>query len=249
MPRFFIKKEDIGQDNRIVLRGADAAHISLSLRMRTGDKLTVCDGAGHDYFCRIDALTHDEAILIAERSAQSLSEPSVRVSLFQALPKGDKFEWILQKCVELGVSEIVPVLTSRCISRPDEKAAEKKRKRWNAIAEEAAKQSGRGIIPTVTEILSYEQALERMRSADKSFFCYENETEDDLKRFCEEKMAQTPKNLSFFVGPEGGIAPEEAKAAADAGICSVSLGARILRTETAPLCVLSGIMLYTDNLK
>lgn len=249
MPRFFIKKEDIGKDNRIVLRDENATHISLSLRMRVGDKLTVCDSTGRDYFCRIETITHDEVVLVAEDSALCQSEPSVRVSLFQALPKGEKFEWIIQKCVELGVTEIVPVLTSRCISRPDDKAAEKKRKRWNAIAEEAAKQSGRGIIPTVTEILSYEAAICRIQSAEQSFFCYENETEYDLKQFCDERLSPIPQTLSFFVGPEGGISPEEADAAQKAGIRAVSLGKRILRTETAPLCVLSGIMLYTDNLK
>lgn len=249
MPRFFIKSDEIGKDNTICLSGEDAVHISRSLRMKVGEELTVCDSESDEYSCRIASITKETVTLTVESVKKSGSEPSVQVTVYQALPKGDKLEWIIQKSVELGAAAVVPVLTSRCISRPDEKALEKKQKRWNSIAAEAAKQSGRGILPAVKEMLTFPQAVEAMCGADVSFFCYENETELDLKSFLETRCREQLSTLAFFVGPEGGISPEEAEYALSRGVQPVSLGRRILRTETAPLCVLSGVMLYTDNLK
>lgn len=248
MPRFFIKSDAVGKDNTVTLCGEDASHVARSLRMSVGETLTVCDENGVERHCRIEEIRRDEVFLRVESEKMSESEPSVRVTLYQALTKGDKFESIIQKSVELGVYAVVPVLSSRCISRPDEKSAEKKRLRWNAIAEEAAKQSGRGIIPTVLPTVTFPEALSKVQEDDACFFCYEEEKRYDLKSFLCEKADEKINSLSFFIGPEGGISPEEA-ALARAVMPSVSLGKRILRTETAPLCVLSGIMLYTDNLK
>ena len=252
MPRFFINEENILRDDKICLFGDDANHISHSLRMRVGDKITVCDFFNYEYDCEIESFTSDKVVLLIKDKHTSQNEPSVSVALFQGLPKSTKLELIIQKCTELGISDIFPIMTSRCISRPDERSTEKKTKRWNMISQEAAKQAGRGHIPQVHDTLSFKNAIEKMKEYDLKFMCYELCDEscgDDLKGYLEKNLAADTKSIAFFIGPEGGISPEEAEYAKENGVSFVSLGKRILRTETAPLCVLSCIMYETDNMK
>lgn len=252
MPRFFIKDENIGNTDTVTITGEDARHISFSLRMRVGDNITLCDFFNYEYDCTIKSIDGEKVVLDICDKHPSQNEPNIKVSVYQALPKAQKLELIIQKCVELGVFEIVPVLTSRCISRPDDKSSEKKTRRYNIISEEAAKQSGRGIVPKISETVSFKKAVEQMKGADIAFMCYEAEDTDggnDLKSFLQKSLTNETKSVAFFVGSEGGISEDEAEFARANGISCVSLGKRILRTETAPLCVLSCIMYETDNMK
>ncbi len=247
MPRFFIKQEFIRPDS-IMIVGEDARHISRSLRMKPGEKITVCDFYNYEYDCEISSIDSETVELGILDKHPGNTEPSVSVRVFQALPKAQKMELVIQKSVELGAAEICPVISSRCISRPDDKSSDKKTKRWNLISEEAAKQSGRGIIPPVRETINFRQAVAEMKKSDLCFICYECEDKLDIKSFLSENFSENTKSISFFIGPEGGISPDEAEYARECGIPSVGLGKRILRTETAPLCVLSGIMFFTDNM-
>ncbi len=240
MPRFFVEQAG---DDEIVITGEDARHIGRSLRMRVGEPLTVC-ACGTDYHCEITRITDSEVFLKPLSSEPCAAEPSVRVTLYQAVPKQDKLAEIVQKAVELGACEIVPVLTARCVSRPDERDFEKKRQRLQKIAVSAAKQSGRGIIPEVAPLHTWKQALARMQQEDCSIMLYE---EEGGVRFGEVNLEGCEK-IGLFIGSEGGIAPEEAEQAAEAGLQRVWLGKRILRCETAPTAALSILMYLTKNL-
>ncbi|MBR6624491.1 MAG: 16S rRNA (uracil(1498)-N(3))-methyltransferase [Ruminococcus sp.] len=240
MPRFF--KDEINEDN-LCLTGADAHHVGFSLRMKPGEQLTLCCG-GIDYDCEISSITGDCVYLDLIEKHPCMAEPDINVTLFQAVPKLDKLEFIIQKSVELGVSRIVPVLTRRCISRPDSRDFEKKLKRLTKIAEEAAKQSGRGIIPEVTPIVSYKKALEMMSGLDKTIMFYEAE---GGKPFGEVDFFGA-KNIGLVIGSEGGFDADEVRMAVDAGTERVWLGKRILRCETAPITGLSILMFLTNNM-
>ena len=241
MPRFFVEAENIGADSLIVT-GGDAHHISAVLRMKPGDRLTVCDFCNTEYTCEILSCADGKVEAKILSSAPSQSEPPFPVTLYMALPKGDKMEWIVMKAVELGVSRIVPFSSDYTVVKLDGKGREKKRLRWQAIARAAAEQCGRGRIPEIAEIVAYKEALcEACAARDKGekvFFCYEREDTRALRTVLE---SGTPAGISFFVGAEGGFSEKEIDAAAAAGIPTVSLGRRILRCETAPLCVLSCI--------
>lgn len=240
MPRFFT--DQINEDN-LCLTGADAHHVGFSLRMKPGEKLTLCSG-GVDYDCTISEITGDAVYLELDEKHPCMAEPDIEVTLFQAVPKLDKLEFIIQKSVELGVSRVVPVLTRRCISRPDSRDFEKKLKRLQKIAGEAAKQSGRGKIPEVTPVVSYKAALEMMSSLDKTIMLYEAE---GGKSFGEVELTAA-KTVGIVVGSEGGFDSEEVSAAADVGIDRVWLGKRVLRCETAPITALSILMYLTNNM-
>lgn len=240
MPRFFVEQAN---DEEIIITGEDAHHIGRSLRMRVGEPLTVC-ACGVDYQCEITAITDSEVFLKPLSSETCAAEPTVQVTLYQAVPKQDKLAEIVQKAVELGAVEIVPVLTSRCVSRPGEKEFEKKRQRLQKIAVSAAKQSGRGIIPEVAPLHSWKQALARMQAEDCSIMLYE---EEGGVRFGEVELEGCRK-IGLFIGSEGGISPEEAGQAAEAGLQRVWLGKRILRCETAPTAAISILMYLTKNL-
>ncbi len=240
MPRFFIN--DIDEEN-MKITGSDARHIGYSLRMKCGEELTVCC-CGIDYSCVIRSITGDEVYLDVAGKQRCAAEPNVEVTLFQAVPKLDKLEFIIQKSVELGVSRIVPVLTRRCISRPDSRDFEKKLGRLNKIAEEAAKQSGRGIIPKVASIVSYKKSLEMMSELDKTILLYE---EEGGRSFGEVDFDGV-KTIGVVVGSEGGFDKEEADAAVNAGAERVWLGKRVLRCETAPITALSILMFLTNNM-
>lgn len=241
MPRFFTNEID---ENNIVLTGSDANHIGRSLRMRTGEAVTVCCN-GTDYYCTIGSITADTVYLDLVEKHRCAAEPNIEVTLFQAVPKLDKLEYIIQKSVELGVSRIVPVLTRRCVSRPDEKDFEKKKlPRLNKIAEEAAKQSGRGIIPEVTSMVRLKEALSMMEKLDMTVLLYEEEGGCSFG----EVDFEGAKSVGLFIGSEGGFDREEAESAVKIGAKQVWLGKRILRCETAPITALSILMFLTNNM-
>lgn len=239
MPRFF---SDEINDEIAVISGGDATHIGRSLRMRLGDELIVCKD-GIEYNTKIESISDEQVICKIIDSSLSNAEPNINLTLFQAVPKGDKLDLIVQKAVELGVKEICPVLTSRCVSRPDSKSFEKKQKRLQKIALEAAKQSGRGIIPQVSEIINLEQCIDRMRSIDLGLVCYEkggkNLSEVGLK---------PNSSVGLFIGSEGGFDAQEIEKCSSNGIIPVGLGSRILRCETAPISAISIIMNLTGNM-
>ena len=238
MPRFF---EDAFSPEQPMLTGEHLRHIGFSLRMRPGEQLTVCS-CGTDYLCEIEAVTAD-AVQLRILSAESCcAEPTVSVTLFQALPKADKLEQIIQKSVELGVTEIVPVLTRRCVSRMNSGDFQKKLPRYQRIAQAAAQQSGRGIIPVVAPLHSLGSAAERMRDLDVPLVLYE----DGGISFSE--VQRDARSYGICVGSEGGFDPEEIAMLSAAGVRSVWLGKRILRCETAPLTALSVLMFHTGNL-
>ena len=238
MPRFFTDKESI-TENEIIIMGGDAFHIARSLRMAVGDEITVSDGEGAVYACRLADIKDERCIAEIIAPVDAKSESPVRVSLYMGYPKGDKLETVVQKAVELGACEIIPFESSRCIKRPKADRIEKQLQRLNKIAEEAAKQCGRSRLPVVKPTLSFGEMLKEAKRADLSLFCYEDEDKKSLKDALECKDGV--KTISIVVGSEGGFSPEEAKAAADAGLTSVTLGPRILRCETAPDYALAAI--------
>lgn len=240
MPRFFVNEIDEGN---IRIEGPDARHIGRSLRMKNGESITVCCN-GIDYNCVIESITADDVYLRLVDKQRCAAEPNVEVSLFQAVPKLDKLEHIIQKTVELGVARIVPVLTRRCISRPDEKDFAKKLPRLNKIAEEAAKQSGRGIIPEVMPIITYKKAVEEMKKLDKTIILYEEEGGGSFADI-DFKGVNT---IGLVIGSEGGFDSEETELAVTAGADRVWLGKRILRCETAPITAMSILMFLTNNM-
>ncbi|ADU28105.1 16S rRNA (uracil(1498)-N(3))-methyltransferase [Ethanoligenens harbinense] len=239
MPRFFTQDVD---ETHGCITGADAAHIARVLRMRPGDKLTVCDLAGSDYLCEILSAAPDAVELRVLEKRPTIAEPSVHVTLFQGLPKADKMELIVQKSVELGVSRVVPVLTARCVSRPDRATLAKKTARWQKIAAEAAKQSGRGRLPVVGEAVDFSAAARELAGMERGVLFYEKGGDAHLG------VWNGVREIGVCIGPEGGFADEEVALAGELGVRVCTLGPRILRTETAPLCVLSVIMYATGNL-
>ncbi len=241
MPRFFITAAQIGTTDdgkkTVMILGDDASHITRSLRMKEGDPLVVCDMAGVEYSCSVtsvgDTVTAD---VLSEKKSDT--EPPYRATLYQALIKGDKFDTVVQKAVECGVSKIVPVLTERCVVRLSEKDCAKKAVRWQRIADEAAKQCGRGSLVEICPLMSFKEAVRSASEADVPLFCYEAEDGTTLKSALKEYPG-TPGTVSFIIGSEGGFSTSEAEYAAANGMKSVGLGKRILRTETAPSFVLS----------
>ena len=238
MPRFFVNKDRISED-KIYIDGSDAHHIARSLRMAEGDEAVVCDGAGNEYRCSLSRIRDEECECEILEKINTGSEPNMTITLFMAYPKGDKLETVIQKAVELGACRIVPFESSRCIKRPKAEKAEKQTARLSRIAEEAAKQCGRAIIPTVSAPMSYKEMLAEAGSSEIPLFCYEAEDGVSIK----EALAKcdAPKSIAVIVGSEGGFSVDEAEAAKAAGCISISLGKRILRCETAPAYALSAI--------
>lgn len=240
MPRFFTN--EINEDN-ITITGSDANHIGRSLRMKKGEEITICCN-GTDYNCVINSITPDTVYLDLISKNICAAEPNVNVTLFQAVPKTDKLEYIIQKSVELGVSRIVPVLTRRCVSRPDEKDFLKKLPRLQKIAEQAAKQSGRGIIPEITPLVDYKKALGMMSELERTVILYEEQGGISFR----DVDFHDVKTVGLVVGSEGGFDSEEAEAAVRSGAVRVWLGKRILRCETAPITAMSILMFLTNNM-
>lgn len=251
MPRFFAAKENFDPiSGSVTLTGDDAHHIARSLRMAEGDGIVLCDGEGTDYDCRLDRIRDDAVTCSILASRRSASEPPYRVTLYQALVKGERMDAAVQKSVEFGVFRIVPFESSRCVVRSREDGGGNKLTRLRRIAAEAAKQSGRGIVPTVTEPLSFDSMLRAASAADLPLFCYENERTRQLGTLLADFRAQRTgaeePTVSVIIGPEGGFSPEEAERAASAGIQPVSLGHRILRTESAAPFVLAALSAFVE---
>jgi 16S rRNA (uracil1498-N3)-methyltransferase len=243
MPRFFVDKKEIIKDlgeTKITIRGEDAHHISRSLRMAVGEKIEICDKCGTVYSCVLSSFTDKEVVATAESSYLVDTEPGVKVTLYQALPKSDKMETIIQKSVECGVYKIVPFRSEFCVVKLDSRDGEKKRERWQKIAEGASKQSGRGIIPEVSAPLDFKIAIENATENDLVIFCNEREKENTLKNVLKDTNA---KSIAVIIGAEGGFSEKEAEYISGKGAKSITLGKRILRCETAPTFVL-GIISY-----
>ncbi len=230
MPRFFVSSENIDQ-NSVCITGDDAWHIARSLRMAVGEGITVCDKSGMVHECTLERISDTLVTARIDKSMPSESESPVRVILFQALPKGDKMDYIVQKSVEEGVFAIVPFFSERCVSRPDAKALEKKCVRWQRIALEAAKQCGRGIIPEIRTPLDFSQMLSAANEATLGCFCYEGKGTESLKHIL--NSAENVSEISLIVGSEGGFSEKEAEAANASGLRMAALGKRILRAESA----------------
>lgn len=239
MPRFFT--DNIG-DTTITIVGEDARHISRSLRCKIGESLTVCDGKGMDYTCQIKEICDDSVLLQIDSSQRSIAEPPVEIVLYQAIPKSDKLELIVQKAVELGASKIVPLVSEFCVSRPDDKSASKKADRLNKIAAEAAKQCGRAILPQVDTMLTYKQAVNQMKQSELAIMFYEHAT-DCLGKV----LFQKPKSIAVLIGSEGGFSQSEVQYALDNGVSVCTMGPRILRCETAAFYALSAITYEYEN--
>lgn len=238
MPRFFVPSTNI-RDGRITITGDDAWHIARSLRMAVGEEITVCDMHGGTHRCVLRQIADTEVVAESLSYTESSSESPVRTVLYQAFPKGDKMDLIVQKAVESGVYAIVPFFSDRCISRPEGASLEKKMIRWQRIALEAAKQCGRGIIPKVCTPLSYKQMLADAKTASARCFCYEGDGTSSLKTTLNTFRAQFAdlppemRTLSLVIGSEGGFSGAEAAAAVQAGLALCGLGKRILRCESA----------------
>lgn len=246
MYHFFADPSDIsGRD--IYLRGEDYNHIKNVLRMKQGEVISVSDGvSGNEYRCHIEDYAEDFVHCRLDFIKEKDTELPVKVYLFQSLPKGDKMEFIIQKTVELGVTKIIPVASKRCVVKLDEKKARSKTERWRGIAEAAAKQSMRGIIPEIGEVLPFEEALKYAESLDIRLIPYELASDFGKTRDIIEGLKQD-QSLAIFIGPEGGYAEEEIAAAENAGVIPVTLGRRILRTETAAMTVMSWLVYRLES--
>lgn len=239
MSRFFVTPFD-GDTATIV--GQDAHHIARVLRMQVGEPLTLCDARGTDYRCEITAITDGEVRAAVRERVPSATEPTTAVTLYQGLPKSEKMEWIIQKCVEIGITHIVPVAMSRCVVKLDGKDGAKKQARWQKIAAGAAEQSGRGIIPEIAEPISFAEMLRETKDAFTVTF-YEGGGVSLATLVSHETKA-----VSMIIGPEGGFSLEEIEKLRENGAHIATLGKRILRCETAPLVALSVIMQLTGNM-
>lgn len=239
-PRFFT--DNISEELAVVT-GEDVKHITSVLRMRAGDIAVLCDGRGTDFLAELSAAETGSVTFRILEKTPNLAEPSVRVRLFQAMPKGDKMDFIVQKAVECGACEIVPIFTKRCVSHPDGKSLEKKTARWRKISEEAAKQCGRGIIPEVGAAVNFSE-LKKLNFSENTGILFYECSDTPL---CE-AVSDLRQNIDIVVGSEGGFEPYEAEELKTLGFACVSLGKRILRCETAPIAALSVLMNVTGNM-
>lgn len=237
---WFFTDENISSEDYIIT-GENARHIEKSLRMKPGEELTLCTPDKTQCNCEIAEISPGQVFVKIKEKFPCENEPDVKITLYQALPKGDKMDYIVQKCVELGVSRIVPVISARCISRPDEKSLKKKSERWQKIALQASMQSRRGIIPVVENAVSFEQAVKNADN-DLNIIFYECGGER-VSSIIESK----PYTIGMFIGSEGGFEEKEVQSVLNKGGKAATLGKRILRAETAPLAALSIIMYQTGN--
>lgn len=245
MHHFFVTPAQVSGDE-IYIEGSDVNHICNVLRMKKGEKLQISDGNNKKYVCQIDEMTAEKVFLkIMEEKLGDTELPS-KIYLFQGLPKSDKMELIVQKAVELGVYEIIPVSTKRAVVKLDAKKAGKKVERWNSIAEGGAKQSGRTLIPQVRDVMTYKEALAYAKTLDIVFIPYELAEGMDKTK---ELIGQIAKgqSIGIFIGPEGGFEKEEVEQAMEMGAEPITLGKRILRTETAGLTILSILMYHLES--
>lgn len=254
MYHFFVEPFQVSE-NSVRILGGDVNHMKNVLRMKPGEQFTVSDGFGHEYLCQVSEYSEDSACGAILEKREVSAELSSSLTLFQCLPKGDKMELIIQKAVELGASSVVPVASRRCVVKLDAKKEESKRKRWQAIAESAAKQSGRAVIPRVEPVLRFSEAVKKAGALDVCLIPYEC-ADELLEGEGKTAMEKTREILSgihkgqsvgIFIGPEGGLEKQEVDEAVGAGVHPVTLGRRILRTETAGLCILSVLMFQLED--
>ncbi len=248
MPRFFLSSDNIAYPinvgDRLYIGGGDALHISSVLRMNAGDRIVVCDMKRCDYSCRILSASKDTTELCVEDIAPCENEPELETVLFQGIVKGDKMDTVIQKAVELGVTKIIPVECERSVVKLSREKAKTRVERWQKIAYEAAKQCGRGIIPKVSEVVSFDECAISLCTFGVFFACYEGETVVSIKNMI---CRKDYKSCAFLIGPEGGISNPEVELLQKLNIPCVSLGRLILRTETAGAAVLS-MLLYEHQL-
>lgn len=250
MPRFFVRQNAIS-GSTLTLSGDDAHHIARSLRMATGEIITVCDMQGNEYSCRIcgfedDTLVYTEILSVSHASA----EPPCKITLFQALSKGDKLDTVIQKAVECGAYEIIPFESERCVVKVKAENEDKKTERRKRIAEEAAKQCGRNILPNVSSTVSFSEALSLAGNSQVRLFCYEGDGTEPIGAVLDRELVPDSDgkipDVSVMIGSEGGFSLREAQMAKESGMIAVGLGKRILRTETAPIFALSCIAYKTE---
>lgn len=237
--------ENIGEvGSTHLITGEDAVHITKSLRMSVGEVITLCDGSKNEHLCKIEHIDREGVLVRVSSEEECTHEPNVEITLYFALTKGDKPETVIQKSIELGVHEIVPVLTDRCVSRPDRKSADKKLTRYRKIALQAAMQSRRGIVPEVRSITDLKQTAAELSQYDKAILFYEGGGEP-----IRTLITPQDRKIAVFIGPEGGFEEREVELLTENGAQTATLGKRILRAETAPLAALAAIMLHTGNLE
>lgn len=245
MHHFFVSPDQI-DERYVTITGGDVNHIKNVLRMKIDEELLISNGQDKDYYCKIESISDNEIkALILDEEFEG-TELSTELYLFQGLPKLDKMELIIQKAVELGVKEIIPVATKRCVVKLDDKKEASKIKRWQAISESAAKQSRRTIIPEISSVMSFREAINRAKEFEFGIIPYENfkdmtETKEVLNK------VQKGIKIGIFIGPEGGFEESEIQYALENGIHPISLGKRILRTETAGLAILSVLMFQLED--
>jgi len=245
MHQFFVDPENI-QGKKVIISGSDVNHIKNVLRMQPGDELNVSNGEdGKEYRCAIDEIG-DEVICTLRFIKEDAVELPSKIYLFQGLPKADKMEQVIQKCVELGIYEIIPVAMSRCIMKLDEKKAAGRIARWQEIARAAAKQSKRAIVPNIHEVMDFGQAVEYASAMDVKLVPYEMAEGMEHTREVIENI-QPGQSIGFIIGPEGGIDDKELEMAAGKGFEIITLGKRILRTETAGPAVMSILMYRLES--
>lgn len=246
MYRFFVSPEQIGE-HKIIVTGSDVKHIRSVLRMRPGEEIRICTGQDDkEYRCRIEQIGEDEVEALILWAEHTQAELPSKITLFQGLPKSDKMELIIQKAVELGAYEIVPVMMRRSIVKLTASKADARVKRWNAISESAAKQSKRMIIPQVKEVCTFSDAVKAAGELDCILLPYECAEDMDYTRGVLSSI--TPgQSIGIFIGPEGGFEPEEVAQLEEAGAKTITLGRRILRTETAGMTLLSALMIQLDR--
>lgn len=244
MPKFFVAENQIN-NNKITIIGNDVNHIKNVLRQKSGDKITICDiSKEQDYLCEIDKIEEKSIDCNIIEKLENNTESNVKVTIFQGLPKADKLELVIQKSVELGAYDITPLQMKRCVVKLNEKDKLKKIQRWQKISEVAAKQCGRNIIPKINNIVNVKDVCNLCNEYDIVLIAYENEKENTLKKELKnlKKLDEEEIKVAIIIGPEGGIAPEEIKMFEENGAKIITLGNRILRTETVALSVLSIIM-------
>jgi len=246
MSIFYVKNEQINE-NKAIIAGEDVKHIRDVLRHKVGDNIYICDEEGKKYLTQILSFSKELIELKVLNPLTDTSEPNIKVTLYQGMPKADKLEFIIQKCTELGVSEVVPVMTERVIVKLDEKNINNKLERWNRIALEASKQSGRQKIPEVKKPINLKNLVENIPKYDILLLPYECEKEVTIKSALK-NIDKNCKNIAILIGPEGGFSEEEVEILSDTNVRKVTLGPRILRTETAGIATLT-IVLYELDMK
>ena len=246
MPKFFVTQNQVN-DNKIILVGEDVKHIANVLRKQTGDVVNICNiTTSENFLCQLEEISKEEIKCSIIEKVKSEAEPNIEITIFQGLPKAEKMELIIQKCTEIGAKTFVPVEMERCVVKLDNKTASKKLERWQKIAETAAKQSGRDIIPKVENIINLQKVCNLIPKYDIVILAYENEEQCTLKQALNNIAKKDGLKIGIIIGPEGGIDSKEVELLEQAGAKTVTLGKRILRTETVGISMASVILYELD---